>query len=174
MKAVFLDRDGTVNVGVPKYQRIDNLDKVELLPNTLEALALLAELEYGVFFVTNQSGLSEGLITHEDFHEINNKILELIDPTGIKIIETYYCPHDLKEKCNCHKPAPKMLLDAAKKYNVDLSDSYMVGDRSSDVQTGINAGTKTVFVSTGEELEAPYAGYMARDLLEAIRYIGQR
>ena len=75
MKAIFLDRDGTVNVGVPIYERVDSLDKVQLLPNTLEALKLLAKLDYGVFFITNQAGLAEGLITPEQFNEINNKVL---------------------------------------------------------------------------------------------------
>jgi D-glycero-D-manno-heptose 1,7-bisphosphate phosphatase len=74
MKAVFLDRDGTINAGIPKYERVDSVDKVEILPNVIEALRLLASLDYKVFFVTNQAGLAEGLITQAQFDEINGKV----------------------------------------------------------------------------------------------------
>lgn len=172
MKAVFLDRDGTVNVGVPTYERVDSLDKVELLPNTIEALKLLADLDYGVFFITNQAGLAEGLITQEQFDQINSKVLELIAPSGIKVIKTYICPHGENDKCGCRKPKPKLLLDAAAEHEIDLTNSYMIGDRHSDVLTGVNAGTKTILVKTGvPTVEAPEADFTAANLLEALRFI---
>ena len=172
MKAVFLDRDGTVTVGVPTYERVSSLDKVHLLPNTLEALRTLAVLEYGVFFVTNQAGLAEKLITMEQFWEINNKILELVAPSGVKILKTYLCPHDDNDNCECRKPKPKLLLDAANEFNIDLPHSWMIGDRPSDVMTGINAGTKTILVKTGvPTVEAQEATFTAPSLLEAVAYI---
>ncbi len=175
MRAVFLDRDGTVTVGVPKYERVDSIDKVELLPNTLTALELLATLDFGVFFVTNQAGLAEGLITEADFNTINNKALELIAPSGIHIIKTYVCPHGEQDNCECRKPKPKLLLDAAKEYGIDLSQSYMIGDRHSDVMTGVNAGTKTIFVKTGSISEDfDQATYNAPSLLEAVEYIARQ
>jgi D-glycero-D-manno-heptose 1,7-bisphosphate phosphatase len=109
MKAIFLDRDGTVNVGVPTYERVDSLDKVRLLPDTLEVLTLLAKLDYGVFFITNQAGLAEKLMTREQFDEINSKVLELISSGGIKIIKTYLCPHGGDDNCECRKPKPFLL-----------------------------------------------------------------
>jgi D-glycero-D-manno-heptose 1,7-bisphosphate phosphatase len=175
MKAVFLDRDGTVTVGVPKYERVDSLDKVELLPNSLKALQLLSTLDYKVFIVTNQAGISEGLITLEEFNTINNKVLELIAPSGIKIIKTCLCPHADNENCECRKPKPKLLLDASKEYDIDLGQSYIIGDRHSDILTGINAGTKTIFVKTGAVVEDfDQATYNAPTLLEAIEYIASR
>ena len=175
MKAVFLDRDGTVNVGVPTYERVDSLDKVELLPNTLEALKLLADLDYGVFFITNQAGLAEGLITQEHFDKINNKVLELVAPSGIKVIKTYVCPHGENDNCECRKPKPKLLLDAATEHEIDLANSYMIGDRHSDVMTGVNAGTKTILVKTGvPTVEAPEATFTAQTLLEAVNYIASK
>ncbi|HEX7633522.1 MAG TPA: HAD family hydrolase [Candidatus Saccharimonadales bacterium] len=172
MKAVFLDRDGTINIGTPTYERVDSLDKVQLLPNTIEALRLLAGLDFGVFFVTNQAGLAEGLITREQFNEINNKVLELIEPSGIKILNTYTCPHSENDNCECRKPRPKLLLDAAHKYDIDLDKSWMIGDRPSDVMTGINAGTKAILVKTGvPTVEAEQATYTAPTLLEAVQYI---
>jgi D-glycero-D-manno-heptose 1,7-bisphosphate phosphatase len=99
MKAVFLDRDGTLTVGTPTYERVDSLEKVALLPNTIDALRLLATLDYGVFIVTNQAGISEGLITQSEFEAIHHKVLQLIAPSGILIMQTYLCPHSEGDEC---------------------------------------------------------------------------
>ncbi len=174
MKAVFLDRDGTLNAGIPKYERVDSIEKVELLPQTLKALGLLANLDYGVFLVTNQAGLAEGLITKAEFDDINNKVLELIAPSGIRIIKTYVCPHGDQDNCDCRKPKPKLLLDAAQEYDIDLEQSWMVGDRPSDILTGINAGTKAILVMTGSPSAASEkATFIAPTLLEAVQYISR-
>lgn len=172
MKAIFLDRDSTVNIGVPKYERVDSIDKVELLPNSLEALKILSRLDFLVFFVTNQLGIAEGLITENDFRNINCEVLRLIAPSGITITRTYVCPHSVDENCDCRKPKPRLLLDAAKEYDIDLSESYMIGDRVSDIGAGIGAGTKTILVQTGiTGVVAPDATYTANDLLDAAHYI---
>ena len=172
MKAVFLDRDGTVNAGVPKYDRVDSEQKVEILPNTIEALTELAQLDYGVFFVTNQVGLAEGLITRAEFDKINNKVLELIAPSGIKVLKTYVCPHAEGDNCDCRKPKPRLLLDAAKEFDIDLGDSWIIGDRVSDVMAGLNAGTKAILVKTGiPTVESQDATFTASTLLEAVRHI---
>lgn len=172
MKAVFLDRDGTINVGVPTYERVDSLDKVEILPNSLEALKLLSSLDYKVFFVTNQAGLAEGLISQADFDAINNKVLSLVEPSGITIAATYVCPHGESDDCACRKPKPQLLLDAAKEHNINLSKSWMIGDRSSDVMTGVNAGVRSILVMTGvPTVESDEAMYTAHTLLEAVKYI---
>lgn len=174
MKAVFLDRDGTINDGVPTHERVDSVDKVSLLPNTLEALKILAGLDYAVFFVTNQAGVAEGIITQEDFDAINERVLELIAPTGIRIVETYVCPHGENANCECRKPKPKMLLDAAHKYDIDLSESWMVGDRPTDVTTGLNAGARAILVKTGiPTAVAPEATATVPSLLEAVKYIAE-
>lgn len=173
MRAVFLDRDGTINAGIPKYERVDSVDKVELLPSVIEGLAVLATLDYSFFFVTNQAGLAEGIISQADFDEINNEVLKQIGPSVIKITETYICPHREDENCECRKPKPKMLIDAAAKYDIDLSQSWMIGDRITDIDTGINAGVKTILVQTGSILEAPNADFIAVDLLQAAKYISE-
>lgn len=174
MKAIFLDRDGTVNIGVPVYERVDSLDKVKLLPNSLEAMKLLAGLNYGVFFITNQAGLAEQLITLKEFYAINNKVLELIAPSEVKIIKTYLCPHSENDNCDCRKPKPKLLLDAAKEYDIDLEESWMIGDRPSDVIIGVNAGTKTILVKTGvPSVKSEQATFTAPSLLEAAQYISE-
>lgn len=175
MKAIFLDRDGTINIGTPTYERVDSLSKVELLPNSRAALSLLAKMDYAVFIATNQAGLAEGLITREHFDQINNKVLELIAPSGIKIIKTLVCPHAENDHCDCRKPKPKLLLDAAKEYDIDLSSSWMIGDRPSDVMTGVNAGTKTILVKTGvPTVSSDQATITVPSLLEAVEYIAKQ
>jgi D-glycero-D-manno-heptose 1,7-bisphosphate phosphatase len=175
MKAVFLDRDGTVNVGTPTFGRVDSLDKVKLLPKSLAALTLLSKLNYLVFFVTNQAGLAEGLISDVQFDEINDKILELIEPSGIKIEKTFICPHGEDSTCDCRKPKPGLLVNAAREYDIDLSESWMIGDRKSDVMTGVNAGTKTILVKTGvPTVESVEATKTFPSLLEAVKYIASQ
>ncbi len=175
MKAVFLDRDGTIIMGTPTYERVDSLDKVHVLPNTLEALRQLAALEYKVFIVTNQAGLAEGKITQEQFEEINRRVLELVAPSGIRIVKTYVCPHGEENTCECRKPKPKMILDAAKEYTIDLESSWMVGDRVTDVMAGFNAGTKTILVKTGvPTVESLQATFTAPSLIEAVRFIAEQ
>ena len=172
MKAIFLDRDGTVTVGTPIYERIDSIDKAKLLPNTLKALELLATLDYAVFFVTNQMSIFEQRITKEQFHEINDVILGMVAPSGIRITKTYFCPHGPDSGCACFKPKPGMLLDAAQEYDIDLSQSWMIGDRPSDVMCGINAGAKGILVKTGDPtVTSEAATFTAPSLLEAVQYI---
>lgn len=172
MKAVFLDRDGTVNIGVPKYERVNAIEKVEILPNSIEALTLLKTLDYKVFFVTNQAGLDEGLISWDDFWTINNTVLSGITESGIEIIKTYVCPHGEASACECRKPKPKLLLDAANEYGIDLSKSWMIGDRPSDVMTGVNAGARSLLVLTGvPTVTSDEAVATVPSLLEAVRYI---
>lgn len=172
MKAIFLDRDGTITVGTPTIERVDSIDNVKLLPNTLDALSILAKLDYKVFIVTNQMSLAEGRINEDQFIEINNIIIELIAPTGIEIIKTYYCPHGEEDNCEFKKPKPKLLFDASREYGINLSESWMIGDRPSDVITGINAGTRSILVKTGDPLvESGQATYTAPSLLEAAQYI---
>lgn len=174
MKAVFLDRDGTINHGIPKYERVDSPDKVELIPGVIEALEQLAKLDYAVFLVTNQAGLAEGIITPADFDAINAKTLELIAPTGVKIVKTYVCPHGEGATCDCRKPKPGMLLQAAEEFDIDLAESWMIGDRETDVMTGVTAGTKTILVQTGAlQTTSENATFTAKDLPEAITYIAQ-
>lgn len=175
MKAVFLDRDGTVTFGTPTYERVDSVDKVRLLPNTLQALEQLSKLEYQVFFVTNQAGIAEGLITQDDFEAIHHKVLTLIAPSGICIEKTYVCPHGVESDCECRKPKPKLLLDAAREYDIDLSASWMIGDRPSDVMTGHNAGTKTILVKTGvPTVRSAEATFTTPSLLEAVQFIARQ
>lgn len=174
MRAVFLDRDGTVIVDPPD-ERVDRLDKIQLFPDTVEALKLLASLDYGVILVTNQAGIAEGRINEAEFRVINQCVLDMLAPSGIKILKTYMCPHAPPDNCECRKPKPTMLLEAAEEFDIGLADSWMVGDRQSDILAGIAAGTKTVLVETANiPVSSAEATFTAPHLLDAIRYIVSR
>jgi D-glycero-D-manno-heptose 1,7-bisphosphate phosphatase len=171
MKAVFLDRDGTVIVDPPD-ERVDKIEKIELFPWTINAMSKLAELDFGAFFITNQAGIAEGRIDISEFNSINEKVLEMLEPSGIKILKTYVCPHGPDDNCDCRKPKPTMILQAAKEFDIDLANSYMIGDRESDILAAVNAGTKTILVKTGNSpVVTDKADYMADDLLAAAQYI---
>jgi D-glycero-D-manno-heptose 1,7-bisphosphate phosphatase len=111
-------------------------------------------------------------LTEQDFHRLNDIMLELLEPTGVKILKTYVCPHAEKDKCDCRKPKPKLLLDAAKEFDIDLKQSWAIGDRESDIEAGKAAGTKTILVKTGNvPVESKEATHTAADILEAVAYI---
>src|SRR5579872_4137855 len=171
MKVVFLDRDGTLIVDPPD-EVVDSIKKIQLLPQTLKALKVLATLDYGVILISNQIGIAKGRLTEADFQRINGKVLEILKPTGIKILKTYFCPHASEDNCNCRKPKPGMILQASKDFDIDLANSWMIGDRLTDVEVGINAGTKTIVVQTGlKRIETDKATFNAENILEAIKYI---
>ena len=172
MKAIFFDLVGTVIEGVPTYDRVDSLEKVKLLRSVVPALKLVSGLEYSVFFVTNQAGIAEGRLTEELFAEILKKTMDIIKMSGVHVIKTYMCPHGLDSTCECRKPKPKFLLDAAQEYGIDLAESWMLGDAVTDVETGVNAGAKTILVKSGiPTVESKDATYTAANLLDAVEYI---
>ena len=154
--AVFLDRDGTLNED-PGYLGDPNL--VKLLPGTGEALSLLKnELGFKLIVVSNQSGISRGLINKEMVDAVNNKLNELLSNYNVSIDAFYYCPFhpdfSTTEETNCRKPSPEMVFQAARDFTIDLEGSYFVGDSVSDIECGINAGLKTVLVKTGNGEES--------------------
>ena len=171
MKAVFLDRDGTMILDPPDL-RVDNLSDLHLFPDTVKALKLLAGLDFGVIEVTNQAGIGEGRIDWAEFEHINKMFMDLIESSGINFLKIYVCPHKPEDNCACRKPKPYMILQAAKEFDIDLAESYTIGDRESDIMAGVNAGTKTILVKTGNRpVISPEATYTAVDLLEAVEYI---
>lgn len=170
-KIILLDRDGTV-IFDPEDERVDREDKIKLFPDSIEALKLLADNGFDVILITNQAGFAEGRLNLQDFERINNKVLEMLAPSGVKILKTYVCPHSAEDKCECRKPKPTMILEAAKDFNIDLGNTYMVGDRESDIMAGINAGTKTILVKTANiPVESKEANYTAPTLLDVVKYV---
>lgn len=166
-KAVFLDRDGTINVDREYVHKIKDL---EFIPGVLEALAKLAKTEYKIIIITSQSGIGRGYYTQKEYELFNEHMLKRIKNHGGRIDGIYFCPHHPNDGCECRKPMPKMILNAANDFNIDLSKSYMIGDKKSDVEMGKNAGCKTIRVMTGKN-EVSEADHTTKDLGEAIEAI---
>ena len=171
MKAVFLDRDGTI-INDPNDLRVKSESDLNLFADTIESLRLLSDNGFAIIIITNQAGISEGLITKDDYLRINDAFVQMLKPSGSTILKIYMCPHGESDNCECRKPKPKMILDAAKEFDVDLKSAFMVGDRPSDIAAGIAAGTRTVMVKTANTyVPAPNAEHTADTLLDAVKYI---
>lgn len=154
--AIFFDRDGTLNED-PGY--LNDPKKVKLYPGTAEALAILKnELNFKLIVISNQSGIARGLITREIVESIHDRINELLADSKVFIDAFYYCPYhpdfSTYEEASCRKPSPEMVLRAASEHNINLSNSYFVGDSASDIECGKNSGMKTILVKTGYGNEA--------------------
>ena len=182
-RAIFLDRDGTMNVS---KGFISNADDLELIPGTIEAIKAINKSGALAIVITNQPVIARGECSFEELHNIHNKLKTLLGEKGAFVDDIFYCPHhpdkgfegevpELKFDCECRKPKTGMIDEAVDKYNIDLSKSYMVGDSTMDLELARNAGVKSVLVDTG------FAGndgkydrscdIEAKDLLDAIEKI---
>lgn len=146
-KAVFLDRDGVINV---KNNFVNTPEQFILSKGVPEAIKKLRDDGYLVVCVTNQGGIELGFQTHEMLDDVHVAMDNLLAKAGTYLDRTYYCPH-YEASCVCRKPQPGMLLEAAKHMRIDLKKSWMVGDSESDVEAGIAAGTRTVLIGTWQE-----------------------
>ena len=182
-KAIFLDRDGTINQYVGFLR---NIDDFALLPGVGEAIARINRSAYLTVVATNQPVIARGEATFEQVEEIHKKMETELGKEGAYLDDVFFCPHhphkgydgevpELKIDCDCRKPKIGMLLQAAEKYNIDLRASWYVGDTTVDIQTGKNAGMKTILLRTGEGgRDGKYDAvpdHVAADLAEAVSYI---
>ena len=155
-KAIFLDRDGTINIEKDYIYKCEDLFFEE---GSVEALKTFKNLGYILIVVSNQSGIARGYFTEEDLKAFNNNMNEKLKEKSVEITEFYCCPHhpdglaEYKKVCDCRKPNNKMLEDAIKKYNIDREKSYMIGDKVSDIGAGLKSKLKTVLVKTGYGLK---------------------
>lgn len=145
MKAIFLDRDDTVIVDVPY---LSNPAEIKYFPWTKEALKIMTSKGFTLFLVTNQSGIGRGYFKEEDMNRVNEKIQnDLVEWKIDQFKEIVFCPHAPSDNCNCRKPSPKLIEDLIKKYQINRTDCYMVGDKISDAQAGKNAGIISILIS---------------------------
>ncbi|MFH0748507.1 MAG: HAD family hydrolase [Candidatus Bathyarchaeota archaeon] len=180
---MFLDRDGVI---CREVNYMSDPSQFRLLPNVGESLRKLTERNYKLVVISNQSGIAFGNITLKNIKKVNDKMISELAKYNVTVDGIYYCPHHPEGKgiyrkiCNCRKPKPGMLLNAATELNIDLSFSYMVGDKKSDIIAGANAGCKTILVLTGygkEELmllrgaNSLKPDYVVNDLIEAAEII---
>ncbi len=155
-KAVFLDRDGTINNYVGFLR---NIDEFELMDGVTDAIKMINASGYLAVVVTNQPVIARGEVSFEELEEIHNKMETLLGKEGAYLDAIYFCPHhphkgyegerpELKFDCNCRKPKPGMLLNAAQDFNIDLSQSWMIGDGENDIKAGQNAGCRTALIGS--------------------------
>ncbi|MGC8667491.1 MAG: D-glycero-beta-D-manno-heptose 1,7-bisphosphate 7-phosphatase [Chthonomonadales bacterium] len=145
--AVFLDRDGVLNAERSDFIKCPA--ELKIFPFVGRSIARLNQAGYAVVVVSNQSGLARGLFSTEDLAAMERKLRRNVDRAGGHIEGFYYCPHLPQAGCQCRKPAPGMLLQAARELRLDLARSFMIGDRPHDIQAGAEAGCRTVLVLTG-------------------------
>lgn len=168
-KAIFLDRDGTI---CEESNYLSNPDDLEIFPYAAEAIRLLNDAGFLVVIITNQSGIGRGYFNEDDLDRISQKMFDQLDSGGARIDAIYYCPHAPEDNCDCRKPKTKMIENACKDFPIDLANSWIIGDKAIDIQTGINAGTKSALVLTGygkSEIDKcnDTANLTAEDLLDA-------
>lgn len=176
--AIFLDRDGVLIENRPDYVR--DWSQVSVFPQALDALRLARLDGYKVVIVTNQSAVGRGIISLKQAEEINDRLVRLIRAEGGRVDGVYLCPHSPQEECECRKPKPGLLLQAARELSLDLKRSWMIGDAWSDVLAGQAAGVRgTILLRTGrgaEQLALPQppgvSGYVVcNDLAQAMEVV---
>lgn len=149
-KAIFLDRDGTLN---PDPGYISDPNDYSLYPGVTEALEKLQKAGYMLILITNQSGISRGLFTEEQLEKVHEKMNMLLSEGNVKLDAIYYCPHHPEHPykgladCDCRKPKPGMIIKALKEHNINPKQSYMIGDRSSDIKIGLASGVSSICIS---------------------------
>jgi len=182
--AVFIDRDGTIN---EQMGYINHMSRFHVLPGVPEAVKLLNDNDYLVIIVTNQSGVARGYFPIELVEEIHSHMKESLKKEGAEVNAIFFCPHfprsRVKEyaiECDCRKPNTGMIRQALDEFDIDLTQSYMIGDHFTDLEFASNANIKSIMVKTGYGLgevgyvlpKLPYKPvYVADDLLDAVKWI---
>lgn len=175
-RAVFLDRDGTLNV---EKDYLCDPDKLELFPGVEAAMKRLQEAGFALFVVTNQSGIGRGYYTESDMHRVNERMIAMLAAEGVRVSKIYFSPEAPDQPSRTRKPSPEMLFDARKEFSVDLARSFMVGDKLIDLECGWNAGVQqSILVRTGygtkweaKALENPRKPVVVDDLAAAADWI---
>ena len=179
-RAVFIDRDGTLNISREYYTY--KTEDFELYPNVVEGMALLAKTDLRLIVISNQAGIGKGCFTEEEVSRFNAFLKGFLKERRARIDAFYICPHTPDDNCDCRKPKTGLFERAGKDYGLDLARSFMIGDKGSDIEAGQRAGCCNVLVKTGYEGEEPGSplldgriapDYTAHDFLDAAGWIMQ-
>ena len=151
IKTIFLDRDGVINKEVGYLSRVTDF---KFIKGVFDACLYFQKLNYKIIIISNQSGIARGYFNENDYLKLTEWMLGQFNNNGIKILDTFYCPHDPKSHCECRKPKPGMFLEAKKKYNIDMKNSWMIGDSESDIKSANAAGIiNTILVRSGHLID---------------------
>jgi D-glycero-D-manno-heptose 1,7-bisphosphate phosphatase len=172
-RGVFLDRDGVIIRKAPENQYITAWEQVEFLPGVGEALRQLKQNGFLLIVVTNQSAVSRNELAVDVLESIHEKIVHHLAQERVTIDGIYYCPHDRNGNCECRKPRPRMLLQAAEEHGIDLQQSWMVGDAGTDIEAGRAAGCRTVWLRPAnfDGGSRPPSEFIATSIQEAAGWI---
>jgi len=164
LKTIFLDRDGVINKEVNYLHKIDDF---EFIDGVFESCQYLESLDYKIIIITNQSGISRGYYTENDFKIITNWMISEFKKNDINILDVFHCPHLPESNCNCRKPKSGMLLEAKYKHNIDMNNSWLIGDTEVDIIAANSAGiTNTILVKSGHKINE--ADSNAKFILDSI------
>jgi D-glycero-D-manno-heptose 1,7-bisphosphate phosphatase len=164
---VFLDRDGTINVRAPEHEYIGSAEQFEWLPGALEGMVRLARAGLPLIVVSNQRGVSRGMVTLAGIGAIERVIQDALARKGVRVTAFRYCTHGLNEQCDCRKPRPGMLTAAAREFGLDLSKCWMIGDADEDVAAGRAAGCAVIRIADTAGGDVP----TAPSLLDAAKLV---
>ena len=173
IKTIFLDRDGVINKEINYLHKIEDF---EFINGVFEACQYLENLNYKIIITTNQSGISRGYYTENDFQKITKWMLSQFNNNNIDILDVIHCPHLPSDFCDCRKPKPGMLLSAETKHNIDMENSWMIGDKENDIKAANNAGIiNTILVKSGHEIDelnsnSKFILDSIKDIHQAIKY----
>lgn len=145
-KVVFLDRDGVINKKAPEGDYVKSWQEFKFFPESVEALKILGQKGYDIYIITNQAGIARGMMTEKDLEIIHQKMKKKLEKNKIKINGIYYCSHGRDDGCECRKPKPGLLFQAAREHNLNLTKAIFIGDDKRDIQAGEAAGCKTILL----------------------------
>lgn len=150
-QTIFLDRDGVVNKEINYLYKIHDFIFID---GIFEACDYFQNLGYTIIIVTNQSGISRGYYQEEDYQKITSWMINCFKKEGVNILDIYHCPHSPTDGCNCRKPKPQMFLNAEKEYGINMSKSWMIGDKETDIMAASSAGiSNTILVRSGHKID---------------------
>jgi len=170
-KAAFLDRDGVINRKAAGNGYITRWEEMKFLSGVIESITLLNRRGFRVIVVTNQRCIAKGIVTAEGVNALHRRMCHWFAAAGARIDDVYYCPHETQPSCDCRKPAPGLLLTAAREHHLDLETCWMIGDSDIDVEAGKNAGCKTARLLKKSEIATGRPDVTARSLLGATHQI---
>jgi D-glycero-D-manno-heptose 1,7-bisphosphate phosphatase len=169
IKTIFLDRDGVINKETGYLHKIEDF---KFINGVFEACQHYEQLGYKIVIVTNQSGISRGHYSEDDFRNITDWMITQFNKNNIQILDTFHCPHLPDSGCNCRKPKPGMLLEAKKKYNINMLESWMIGDKETDITAAISSGIiNTILVKSGHKINE--ADSRAKFIIDSINLSSQ-
>lgn len=168
-KIIFLDRDGVIN---RDHGYVYEISKFNFIDGVFEACKYFITLGYEIIIITNQSGIGRGYYSLNDFEKLTMYMLQIFEENGVKILKVYFCPHSPEENCSCRKPNTGMIQQSLNDFDIDLTNSWLIGDKTSDIETAMNANipNRILISNTKSNLEIAHT---VNNILETLNIIKQ-